>query len=136
MHRRVGIFSENKKKQGLVVTERDPSDHTAGLIVHHIDIFIARPVAGRFECSDDIAQALLKAVLRIKRQATDAGVQAIGAHNKVATSGYVSPSRRRRKPVSASHKREADSVSVSSTSCKLNAERLMTLRTSAVAVCC
>src|SRR5262245_29396710 len=83
MHRRVGIFSENKKKQGLVVTERDPSDHTAGLIVHHIDIFIARPVAGRFECSDDIAQALFKAVLRIKHQATDAGVQAIGAHNKV-----------------------------------------------------
>src|ERR1700730_1879496 len=36
----------------------------------------------------------------------------------------------------ASQRRAADSVSVSSTVCKSNAERLMTLSTSAVAVCC
>jgi hypothetical protein len=37
---------------------------------------------------------------------------------------------------SASHKRAADSTSVSSTFCRSNAQWLMTLRTSAVAVCC
>ena len=38
--------------------------------------------------------------------------------------------------VSASHNRAADSTRVSSTACRSNVERLMTLRTSAVAVCC
>jgi len=38
--------------------------------------------------------------------------------------------------MSASHKRAADSERVSSTLCRSNAERLMTLSTSAVAVCC
>ena len=48
----------------------------------------------------------------------------------------TSPSGRNRDAVSASHNLHADSVSVSSTFCKSNAERLMTLSTSAVAVCC
>ena len=39
-------------------------------------------------------------------------------------------------PLSTSHRCTADSTSVCSTVCKSNAERLMTLRTSAVAVCC
>ncbi len=38
--------------------------------------------------------------------------------------------------MSASHRRAADSVSVSSTVCRSNVDRLMTLSTSAVAVCC
>ena len=38
--------------------------------------------------------------------------------------------------ISASHSRAADSASVSSTVCRSNVERLMTLSTSAVAVCC
>jgi hypothetical protein len=38
--------------------------------------------------------------------------------------------------MSTSHKRAADSVSVSSTARRSKVERLMTLRTSAVAVCC
>ena len=38
--------------------------------------------------------------------------------------------------MSASHSRAADSVSVSSTVCRSKVERLMTLSTSAVAVCC
>ena len=38
--------------------------------------------------------------------------------------------------MSALHSRAANSTSVSSTVCNSNAERLMTLRTSAVAVCC
>ena len=37
---------------------------------------------------------------------------------------------------SASHSRAADSTKVASTACKSNVERLMTLSTSAVAVCC
>ena len=38
--------------------------------------------------------------------------------------------------MSAWHSRAADSTNVFSTSCKSNADRLITLRTSAVAVCC
>ena len=38
--------------------------------------------------------------------------------------------------MSASHRRAADSTSVSSTVCRSKVERLMTLSTSAVAVCC
>ena len=38
--------------------------------------------------------------------------------------------------MSASHSRAADSTSVSSTVCRSKVERLMTLSTSAVAVCC
>ena len=38
--------------------------------------------------------------------------------------------------MSASHSRAADSVNVSNTVCRSNVERLMTLSTSAVAVCC
>ena len=38
--------------------------------------------------------------------------------------------------ISASHSRAADSTSVSSTACRSKVERLMTLSTSAVAVCC
>ena len=38
--------------------------------------------------------------------------------------------------MSASHSRAADSISVSSTACRSKVERLMTLSTSAVAVCC
>ena len=38
--------------------------------------------------------------------------------------------------ISASHKHAADSTSVSSTACRSKVERLMTLSTSAVAVCC
>ena len=38
--------------------------------------------------------------------------------------------------LSASHSRAADSTSVSSTVCRSKVERLMTLSTSAVAVCC
>ena len=38
--------------------------------------------------------------------------------------------------MSASHSRAADSISVSSTVCRSKVERLMTLSTSAVAVCC
>ena len=38
--------------------------------------------------------------------------------------------------MSASHNRAADSTSVSSTVCRSKVERLMTLSTSAVAVCC
>ena len=38
--------------------------------------------------------------------------------------------------VSASQRRAADWTSVSSTACRSNVERLMTLSTSAVAVCC
>ena len=38
--------------------------------------------------------------------------------------------------MSASHSRAADSTSVSSTACRSKVERLMTLSTSAVAVCC
>ena len=38
--------------------------------------------------------------------------------------------------ISASQRRAADWTSVSSTACRSNAERLMTLSTSAVAVCC
>ena len=37
---------------------------------------------------------------------------------------------------SASHRRAADSTNVSSTACRSNVERLITLSTSAVAVCC
>ena len=38
--------------------------------------------------------------------------------------------------MSASHSRAADSTSVSSTACRSKVERLITLSTSAVAVCC
>ena len=38
--------------------------------------------------------------------------------------------------ISASHSRAADSTTVSSTGCRSKVERLMTLSTSAVAVCC
>ena len=38
--------------------------------------------------------------------------------------------------ISASHSRAADSTSVSSTGCRSKVERLITLSTSAVAVCC
>ena len=38
--------------------------------------------------------------------------------------------------MSASHSRAADLTSVSSTACRSNVERLITLSTSAVAVCC
>ncbi len=38
--------------------------------------------------------------------------------------------------MSASHSRAADSTNVSSTVCRSKVERLMTLSTSAVAVCC
>ena len=38
--------------------------------------------------------------------------------------------------MSASHSRAADSTSVSSTGCRSKVERLITLSTSAVAVCC
>ncbi len=53
-----------------------------------------------------------------------------------AAKRYTSPSRRKMKAVSASHSRAADSTSVSSTGCRSKVERLMTLSTSAVAVCC
>ena len=38
--------------------------------------------------------------------------------------------------ISASHSRAADAINVSSTVCKSKVERLMTLSTSAVAICC
>ena len=48
----------------------------------------------------------------------------------VAVAAEASP------PLSASQSCAADSTSVSSTGCRSNVERLMTLSTSAVAVCC
>src|SRR5215471_10563372 len=49
---------------------------------------------------------------------------------------YIVPLGRQMFAFCASHKRAADSTSVSITACRSNAERLMTLSTSAVAVCC
>ena len=49
---------------------------------------------------------------------------------------YAVPSARVIVALSASHSRAADSTSVLSTACRSKVERLMTLSTSAVAVCC
>ena len=55
---------------------------------------------------------------------------------KFAARRYPVPSRRKINAFSASHRRAADSTSVSSTACRSKVERLTTLSTSAVAVCC
>src|ERR1700688_4902173 len=49
---------------------------------------------------------------------------------------YSSPFWRVIAAISASHKRAADSTSVSSTACKSKAERLITVSTSSLSFCC
>ncbi|WP_422250210.1 hypothetical protein, partial [Bradyrhizobium sp.] len=53
-----------------------------------------------------------------------------------AFSGKTSPSRRKIEPRLAPHNSTADLISVSRTVWRSKVERLMTLNTSAVAVCC
>src|SRR4051812_35176051 len=51
----VDVIGENKEKQGFVITERYTSNHASRFIVHHVDIFIARPITAGLECSNYIA---------------------------------------------------------------------------------
>src|SRR5262249_21961356 len=76
------VKSEDKQEQRAVVMQRKTPEHSTGLIVDNVDIFVPRPISVHLECRYIVAEVRLKAILRTEDQPAHIRMQAISAYHE------------------------------------------------------
>ena len=79
----IAVGGEDEQEQRAIVMQGEAPDHPPRLAVHHVDVRVARPIAGDLERRDAIAEMLFELMLRSERQRANGRMQAIRADHQI-----------------------------------------------------